>query len=88
MNLLLQGRRISSDYPKNIRPGDYWFDIATKHWMAACPNNLGEEELTIVNLFDVTEFDDGTISVMSPVLVMNGEKTYRGYLKHGTWTPA
>jgi hypothetical protein len=79
-----QGQRI---YPgianidiTDTKPGDYWKDTSTGAWMVRCPvgelGNLGNHA--------VIEHTDGTITV-SPSIRIVGEKTWHGYLNHGTW---
>lgn len=85
----MQGKRV---YPKDdgkmyYEPGDYGWDEGYQAWLACTPNGL----LGSLANHEVTENDDGTISV-SPSILVSGysyeEKkdiTWHGYLEHGVW---
>lgn len=64
--------------PIDCHPGDYWFDAATRTWMAYCPKG----GIGALSDHIVVEHDDGTITV-SPSILMPGK--WHGYLERGVW---
>jgi len=78
-----QGRRIP-DFPSGIgarfAPGDYGKIKAT--WYACTPNGL----LGNLANHEVTEYEDGTISVSPSILVDGGQPDqWHGFLERGIW---
>ena len=76
----MQGKRLSDgeQLPSAIQPGDYW-----KHaqgWYGVTPNG----ELGNFRNHEVTEHEDGTITV-SPSILVTGGNTWHGYLEKGVW---
>lgn len=81
----MQGKRIYTDHPIVLLPGEY--GIMYGRWYACTPNGkLGD-----LSNHEVTEHEDGTITV-SPSILVTGydderkEKTvWHGYLERGIW---
>lgn len=77
----MQGRRIPNPEPSLCEPGDY-YQGKDGYWTAQTPNghyaNLRKHE--------VTEHEDGTITVSPSILVSDGiGPVWHGYIKHGVW---
>ncbi len=84
----MQGRRV---YPREdghlyLAEGDYGFDKNFGAWMCRAPGthggNLGNHQ--------VTEHEDGTITVSPSILISDFDKsgnpvTWHGYLERGVW---
>lgn len=63
-----------------MEPGDYgrWRD----DWICKTPNGL----VGNLKLHDVTEHEDGTVTVSPSILVNGGARgTWHGYLERGAW---
>lgn len=60
--------------------GDYWKDTSAGTWYGRCPSG----ELANLAGHTITEHLDGTITV-TPSILVQGEKTWHGYLNHGVW---
>lgn len=63
----------------------YWWDDGYGAWMLYLPGGgLGN-----LRSHDVTQHEDGTITVSPSILVTNpkGTKRRHGYLKRGVWEP-
>ena len=99
----MEGRRIFKTDPtslEGVEPGDYWRE-ADGTWMAACPDqNLPAYNpeyahricLASLGKHDVTEHDDGAITVSPSILVKSpwgpdrvDHEWFHGYLEHGVW---
>lgn len=84
----IQGRRVypNPDGTLSYREGDYGFDPVHNRWFARAPGcHLGD-----LSLHEITEHDDGTITVPPSILHHdfdeNGNpKDWHGYLEHGVW---
>lgn len=91
----MNGNRISdrSDGSlSGINPGDYWKDTRNGYFYCACPVRDSEGGLVIGGLghHDITEHEDGTITVSPSILVSGGsgpvmKELYHGFLEHGIW---
>jgi hypothetical protein len=87
------GRRTHiEDLQESTKPGDYWKG-SNGRWWCAVPVEVGEDELPIIGALgrhEVTEHDDGTITVSPSILVQGtkGEELYHGWLEHGVWRSA
>jgi hypothetical protein len=99
----MTGRRIiglTDGSLEGVQPGDYWRD-STGSWMAACPEQKLPEyrpdyahRLCLAGLskHQVTEHEDGTITV-SPSILVKGpwgpdradHEWYHGFLERGVW---
>ena len=81
----MNGRRIYSEriYPDNVQPGDYW--RCDDVWYCETPNGHTGSLLQ----HDVTEHENGTITVTPSILVERGDQqVYHGFLNRGEWRPA
>jgi len=62
------------------KPGGYW-----KHqsgtWYARTPSG----ELANLARHQVTEHEDGTISVSPSILISSHDTSWHGFLEHGNW---
>lgn len=79
----MKGRRLPDGTPNfsDVQPGDYWKN-EWGWWYANTPNSL----LGNLKGHEVTEHEDGTISVSPSILVNDGRpNAWHGYLEHGTW---
>lgn len=77
------GRRVRDKEPHEFEPGDYGqWNRDGNRWHARTPNgHLGN-----LGAHDVTEHDDGTITVRPSIAVSDGEKElWHGYLERGVW---
>lgn len=80
----MNGKRVEPDAEGKLwlQPGEYGKNPADGNWYARTPNghhgNLADHE--------VTEHDDGTITVHPSILVSDGSgELWHGYLTKGTW---
>lgn len=81
----VQGKRVFYIAPHEMMGGDYgkWnLSSGDGNWYAVPP----ETDL-VANLasHDITEHDDGTITVSPSILVSDGNKSWHGFLKRGVW---
>ena len=88
----MKGRRIMPDDEGHLQlhefqPGDYGRATAEElqgrvasSWMCCTPNGM----LGNLSKHEVTEHEDGTITV-SPSILVTGEKSWHGYLERGVW---
>ena len=77
-----QGRRVhpNEDGMLNLEPADYG-KHPNGNWMAMCPDgHLGN----LAN-HDVTEYDDGTITVSPSILIKAHDGKWHGFLRAGVW---
>lgn len=76
----MQGRRIADDEGR-FKPGDYGRLAGT--WYACTPSG----DLGNLAAHDVTEHDDGTITVSPSILVREpgGPELWHGWLERGVW---
>lgn len=78
-----QGHRVYFDTagPISLKDGEYMY--ADGRWWAYAPG-VGLSDLSN---HDVTEHEDGTITVSPSILVTGspGDPTYHGYLVRGVW---
>jgi hypothetical protein len=84
----MQGRRLPDGPLKLARfsPGDYMkvtYDDGTTHWY--CYPERGY--LGNLDGHQVTEHDDGTITVSPSILISDPDpsNSWHGYLEHGVW---
>lgn len=86
----LQGRRIPDgakwygDDGDSAQPGDYGRVLMDGRWVWRCrtPNGLGGH----LDNHEVTEHDDGTITVAPSILCRAGALgEWHGYLERGVW---
>jgi hypothetical protein len=78
----MQGQRILNGFEGLPPRGAYWKD-SRGVWMACTPDgHLGD-----LSNHDVTEHEDGTISVSPSILVSagRGKESWHGYLERGVW---
>lgn len=80
----MQGKRVYStpDGRLLLTSGDFGIDIKNNGWYCCTPNGH------VGNLqgHDVTEHDDGTITVSPSILVSDDTgELWHGYLEHGVW---
>lgn len=86
---LTPGRRVADGTePHEYEPGDYgvWEDM----WCGRCPGPVDAEYPRLANLsgHQVTEHDDGTITVQPSILVNSHRPApdgWHGFLERGTW---
>jgi hypothetical protein len=81
----MQGKRVYDKAPHDLHPGDYGRWAADKgNWYACCPDG----KLANLTLHQVTEHDDGTITV-SPSILVNQRgmpnPEWHGFLEAGVW---
>lgn len=72
------GRRLLSE-ADGFKPGDY--GLIAGHWFACTPNGL----LGNLDSHEITEHEDGTITVSPSILVDNSVVNWHGYLERGIW---
>lgn len=80
---MMQGRRLPDGAPRfsDVRPGDYWKN-EYGWWYANTPNGL----LGNLKVHEVTEHEDGTITVSPSILVNDGRpESWHGYMERGVW---
>lgn len=79
----MQGKRLPDDSPYYpVQPGTYWKRSRDNVWNCVTPNgHLGR-----LDLHNVVEHEDGTISVSPSILVSDhtGE-LWHGFLEAGSW---
>lgn len=80
----MQGKRVEATAEGRLilLSGDYGIDPKNGGWYCCTPNGY------VGNLqgHDVTEHEDGTITVSPSILVSDGEKElWHGYLERGVW---
>jgi hypothetical protein len=77
----MQGKRVYTDHPIVFLPGEY--GIMYGRWYACTP----EGRLGDLSNHEVTEHDDGTITVSPSILVSGGgeQGNWHGYLERGIW---
>lgn len=78
----MQGRRITDEQRRtnDLHPGDYWKTPEGEWWAYAPKGGIG-----VLSDHQVTEHDDGTITVFPSILMPD---KYHGYLERGVWTDA
>lgn len=84
----MQGRRLPDvawdDYfgwPTDLQPGDY-FKLGKSLYGMKAPN--GDEDCLQTTIHQVTEHQDGTITV-SPSIVFQTGQHWHGFLEKGVW---
>lgn len=86
---MMRGVRVYSTEELRTTNGSYFFSEETQSWWCRTPNghagNLGNHE--------ITENEDGTITVSPSILVsttLDGKvvELYHGFLKNGEWKDA
>lgn len=82
MGLKTQGTRVDKS-PHKLEPGEYSYFFSEGCWYAATPDG----KLANLKKHDVTEHDDGTITVSPSILCSGGssEGSWHGFLKEGVW---
>lgn len=63
-----------------MQPGDYGRDPRNSEWYCCVPNGLRG----CLRAHEVTEHEDGTITV-SPSILVQGSPSWHGYLEKGIW---
>lgn len=79
---LTPGRRVYVPAHK-LEPGDYCFDREHQVWFCRPP--VADDLLGNLIRHDVSECDDGSITVSPSIAVRCGEATWHGFLERGTW---
>lgn len=86
------GRRVhaNADGELWLAPGDFGMDPGDGHWKARCPDpEVGMGDLCN---HEVTEHEDGTITVAPSILITGYEGDckvqWHGYLERGIWRQA
>jgi hypothetical protein len=76
----MQGKRVYPEHPQVFLPGEY--GIMYGRWYACTPDGfLGD-----LSNHEVTEHEDGTITVSPSILVSNSRNEFwHGYLERGVW---
>ena len=85
----LEDRTASEILPPNARPGDYWRWRRKRsqpwHWYVLVPSG----DIGGLRQHQVTEHEDGTITVSPSILVRGGpgmsEERWHGFLERGVW---
>ncbi len=86
----MNGNRVYNLEPHEFEPGDYGrWERDECNWYACTPN----DEMANLSSHNVTEHEDGTITVSPSILVStirNGEKVplWHGFLERGVWREA
>lgn len=85
----MQGKRIYPDGDSflQLKEGEYGIDPRDKRWYCSAPG----KHFGCLDGHEVTEHDDGTITVSPSILITTtrgGKKIelYHGFLKQGVWT--
>lgn len=83
MTDLTSGRNIAVAEPHQLQNGEVMFWVAQGRWMARTPNG----HLANLSRHEVTEHEDGTITVSPSISVTAGGigEVYHGYLERGEW---
>ena len=77
-----------------LQPGEYGRHPHDGHWYARVPHDFPDGDSIFANLsnHDITEHEDGTITVSPSILVTAGrnsktgnERRWHGYLHEGVW---
>ena len=79
MSETLTGKRIPDDTETKWSPGDYW--RLKGGWVGITPSGL----FAGLGNHEVTEHEDGTITVKPSILVRQSEKSWHGFLERGVW---
>lgn len=82
----MQGKRVYPDAEIGhlvLREREYGKD-STGIWLCRPPG----QHLGSLKNHDVTEHDDGTITVSPSILITDGETTWHGFLERGVWREA
>lgn len=85
---IVNGKRAHGKEPHELEVGEYskW-DSHDSMWYARCPDG----SLANLSAHQVTEHEDGTISVVPSILVSFGNppvRCWHGFLEHGVWREA
>lgn len=76
----MRGERLFDGLWLHQANGTYWRDDRGI-WMGTTPNGL----LCSLARHQVTEHDDGSITVSPSILVTDSQKTWHGFLERGIW---
>ena len=74
-----------------VQPGDYWKNVDTGTFYAACPVPDPDGGVILASLckHSIVEHEDGTISVQPSIRVTGGpggtKELYHGFLENGSW---
>lgn len=79
----MQGKRVQTEDYGGLKPGEYGIDPRDGNWYCCTPNG----HFGALGGHDVTEHEDGTITVSPSILVSHwdGHELWHGYLEHGIW---
>jgi hypothetical protein len=72
----------------DAEPGDYWRIRRDGEWLWKATDPV-YGMVAALDEHEVTEHDDGTITVSPSILIHGGERMkdeFHGYLKHGVWS--
>ena len=78
----MQGKRVPVVLPDEA--GTYAKDSKTGSWYGVTPNGM----LCNLKNHEVTEHDDGTITVSPSILVRSSCEEWHGFLERGVWREA
>lgn len=79
----MKGRRV---YPREdgnlyLAEGDYGFNLKTECWQVRPPGcHAGS-----IPHHTITEHDDKTITVSPSIMLVDGKKSWHGWLQRGVW---
>lgn len=86
--MLIQGKRLADNelHDNPFRPTAYGRVLGIQKpgewdWMGVTPDGLHAN----LSAHDVTEHEDGTITVSPSILVSDGQREWHGYLERGVW---
>lgn len=77
----MTGQRLPDGFDDGLPPAGAFYRDAQGTWTAMTPNEL----LANLKAHDVSEHDDGTITVSPSILVTVHAATWHGFLERGVW---
>lgn len=80
----MNGKRVHNTEPHQMAPGEYGrWERDNGNWYARCPS---PHDLTAnLSSHQVTEHEDGTITVSPSILCGDSKVEWHGYLERGVW---
>ena len=84
----ITGRRNDTE-PKNMLPGDY--GKYEGYWYCMAPRDTGDwftNYIGNISRHQITEHEDGTITVHPSIEIKNSHGVWHGWLERGVWRDA